>query len=100
MTHYIGTLYFLGRYRPLSVEGDTQHEVMEQLAARARQAPSEVQDRLMTLWVNLNARYTHQSVEHGYYGASIIETDRHPLDTELWQRVWNSMPPCPGLIYN
>ena len=100
MTHYIGTLYFLGRYRPLSVEGDSQHEVMEKLAQHARQAPPEAQDRLMALWLQLNPQYTRQSVEHGYYGASIMETDRHPLDTELWQRVWDSMPPCPGLIYN
>ena len=100
MTNYIGTLYFLGKYRPLSVEGPTREAVMEQLAVRARQAPPEAQDRLMTLWLSLNARYTTQSVEHGYFGASIMETDRHPLDSELWERVWHSMPPCPGLIYD
>ena len=100
MTHYIGTLYFLGRYRPLSVEGDTREAVLEKLAVRARQAPPEVQDRLMTLWLSLDARSSSQSVEHGCYGASILEPDRHPLDSELWERVWLSMPPCPGLIYN
>ena len=100
MSNFIGTLYFLGKYRPLSVEGPTREAVMEKLAVRARQAPPEAQDRLMTLWLSLNARYSHQSVEHGSYGASIMETDRHPLDSELWERVWHSMPPCPGLIYD
>ena len=36
MTHYIGTIYFLGKYRPLSVEGDNLEEVMIELSARAR----------------------------------------------------------------
>jgi hypothetical protein len=100
MTHYIGTIYFLGKYRPLSVEGDNLEEIMIDLAIRANQAPPEAQERVMSLWASLDTRATSQSVEHGYYGASWLETDRHPLDSELWERVWQSMPPCPGLIYN
>jgi hypothetical protein len=100
MTHYIGTIYFLGKYRPLSVEGDNLEEIMIDLAIRANQAPPEAQERVMALWQSLDPRASAQSVEHGFYGASWLETDRRPLDTELWQRVWDSMPPCPGLIYN
>ena len=100
MSNFIGTLYFLGKYRPLSVEGPTREAVMEQLAVRARQAPPEAQDRLMALWLSLDAHCSRQSVEHGFYGASILETERRPLDSELWERVWHSMPPCPGLIYD
>jgi len=100
MTHYIGTIYFLGKYRPLSVEGDNLEEIMIDLGIRANHAPPEVQERVMSLWASLDPRAGAQSVEHGSYGASWLQTDRHPLDTELWQRVWDSMPPCPGLIYN
>lgn len=100
MTHYIGTIYFLGKYRPLSVEGDNLEEIMIDLAIRANHAPPEAQERVMALWASLDPRASRQSVEHGSYGASWLETDRHPLDSELWERVWQSMPPCPGLIYN
>ena len=100
MSHYIGTIYFLGKYRPLSVEGDNLEEVMIELSTRAREAPREAQERIKDLWLSLDPRYTSQSVEHGSCGVSWVETDRHPLDTELWRRIWDSMPPCPNLIYN
>ena len=100
MTNYIGTIYFLGRYRPLYVEGATAEAVFVQLERRAREAPPEALERLLELRLRYNPRYTSQSTEHGSYGASLLETERHPLDTDLWQRVWESMPPCPGLIYN
>jgi hypothetical protein len=100
MTHYIGTIYFLGKYRPLSVEGESLEEVMVELTYRPQEAPQEVRERVKELWLGSDPRYTRQSVEEGWYGASWIETDRHPLDSELWERVWQSMPPCPNLIYN
>lgn len=99
MTHYIGTIYFLGKYRPLSVGGESLEEVMMELSLRAREASQEVQERIKDLWLHSDPRYTRQSVQRGSCGASWMETDRHPLDTELWQRVWDSMPPCPNLIY-
>ena len=100
MTHYIGTIYFLGKYRPLSVEGDTLEEIFERLEQRAQEAPPEARERLHALRMAYDPTAKSQSVEHGFYGASWLETDRHPLDSELWERVWQSMPPCPGLIYN
>lgn len=100
MTRYIGTLYFLGQYRPLYVEGESPEEVLIELSFRAQEAPEEVQERLRTLWATLNTSYASQSVEHGCYGASIANLERPPLDPELWQPVWTTMPPCPGLIYN
>ena len=69
MTHYIGTIYFLGKYRPLSVEGDNLEEVMIELSTRAREAPQEAQERVKELWLSLDTRYTKQSIERGSYGA-------------------------------
>lgn len=100
MSHYIGSLYFLGRYRPLYVSGETVEAVFDQLERRAQQAPPEALERLKALRLSYNPRYSSVSSEHGTYGASILETERHPLDTDLWRAVWQSMPPCPGLIYN
>lgn len=100
MAHYIGTLYFLGRYRPLYVEGDTAEEVFTALARRASDAPAETRERLLELRLRYDPASTHQSIEHGTYGASLMETDEHPLPPALWQLVWDSIPPCPGLIYN
>jgi hypothetical protein len=96
MTHYIGTIYFLGKYRPLSVEGDNLEEVMIELSTRAKDAPQEVQERVKTLWLYLDAKYTRQSVEHGSYGAMWMQTDTHPIEPSTW----DFMPPCPNLIYN
>jgi hypothetical protein len=93
---FIGTLYFLGRYRPLYVEGDTAEEVFVQLERRALQAPPEALERLQTLRMSYSPRYTSQSAEFGTYGAAVRETDAHPLPPALW----DAMPPCPGLIYN
>jgi hypothetical protein len=96
MTHYIGTIYFLGKYRPLSVEGDSLDEVMVELTRRAQEAPEEVRERVKTLWLNSDPRYGGQSNEHGSYGARWVQEDEpaFPHDT------WDSMPPCPNLIYN
>ena len=91
----IGTLYFLGRYRPLHVEGDTAEEVFIELFCRALDGPPEALERLLDLRMSYNARYTRQSIEHGTYGASMLEADAHPLPPALWA----DMPPCPGLIY-
>lgn len=95
MTHYIGTIYFLGKYRPLSVEGDNLEEVMIELSTRAREAPQEAQERIKDLWLGIDTRYSKQCVEHGSYGASWVKADRpaFPPDT------WDAMPPCPNLIY-
>ena len=96
MAHYIGTIYFLGKYRPLSVEGDNLEEVMIELSSRAREAPQEAQERIKDLWVGIDTQYSKQSIEHGSYGASWMQADRpaFPPDT------WDAMPPCPNLIYN
>ena len=96
MTHYIGTIYFLGKYRPLSVEGDNLEEVMIELTRRAQDAPQEVRERVKDLWLSLSPRYTRQSVEHGSYGACWMEADRPAFQGDPWQ----SFPPCPNLIYN
>lgn len=96
MTHYIGTLYFLGRYRPLSVEGDTPEEIFERLEQRAQEAPPEARERLHALRMAYDPRYTSQSVEHGCYGACMVEADRPAFEGNPWE----SLPPCPGLIYN
>ena len=96
MTHYIGTIYFLGKYRPLSVEGDNLEEVMIELSTRASQAPQEAQERIKDLWLGIDTRYSKQCIERGSSGASWIQADEpaFPHDT------WDSMPPCPNLIYN
>ena len=96
MTHYIGTIYFLGSYRPLYVEGDTAEAVFVQMERRAREAPPEALERLLELRMRYNPRYTSQSVEHGTYGACVRMADAPALPPALW----DSMPPCPGLIYN
>ena len=96
MTNYIGTIYFLGRYRPLYVEGATAEAVFVQLERRAREAPPEALERLLELRMRYNPRYTSQSIEHGTYGASLLVADAPPLPPAIW----DSMPPCPGLIYN
>jgi hypothetical protein len=96
MTHYIGTIYFLGKYRPLSVEGDSLEEVMVELTYRAQEAPEEVRERVKTLWLTSDTRYTRQSVEHGYYGACWMQADQPAFEGNPWE----SMPPCPNLIYN
>jgi hypothetical protein len=96
MTHYIGTIYFLGKYRPLSVEGGNLEEIMIELSTRAREAPQEAQERIKALWLSLDTRYSSQSTEHGSYGARWVAADEpaFPHDT------WDSLPPCPNLIYN
>ena len=96
MTNYIGTIYFLGKYRPLYVEGATAEAVFLQLERRAREAPPEALERLLELRMRYNPRHTSQSIEHGSYGASLLIADAPPLPPSLWE----SMPPCPGLIYN
>ena len=58
MTHYSGKIYFLGKYRPLSVEGDNLVEVMIELSARAREAPQEAQERIKDLWLGIDTRYS------------------------------------------
>jgi hypothetical protein len=93
---FIGTLYFLGKYRPLYVEGDTAEEVFIQLERRALQAPPEALERLQTLRMSYSPRYTSQSVQHGTYGASVKQAAKHPFTLSIW----DDMPPCPGLIYN
>jgi len=96
MTHYIGTIYFLGRYRPLSVEGDNLEEVMIELSARAREAPQEVQERIKDLWLGIDTRNAAHSVQHGSYGACWMKADKPPFPPDTWD--W--MEPCPNLIYN
>lgn len=100
MTHYIGTIYFLGKYRPLSVEGESLDEVMEELTRRAQEAPEEVRERVKTLWLSMDTRYTRQSVEHGSYGASWMRIGQAPTYSESWRNMWDTMPPCPNLIYS
>jgi hypothetical protein len=96
MTHYIGTIYFLGKYRPLFVEGDNLEEIMIELSTRSQEAPEEVRERVKELWLGIDPRNAGHSIEHGSYGASWIKADEpaFPHDT------WDSMPPCPNLIYN
>jgi hypothetical protein len=96
MTHYIGTIYFLGKYRPLSVEGDNLEEVMIELTRRAQEAPQEVRERVKELWLGSDCGYGGQSIERGSYGASWIQADRPPFPPDTW----DAMPPCPNLIYN
>lgn len=96
MKHYIGTLYFLGQYRPLSVGGESIEEVFEQLERRAQEGPEEAKIMLHRLRLHYDPKYSRQSFEHGLWGASWVEADRPAFPEETWQ----SMPPCPGLIYN
>jgi type VI protein secretion system component VasF len=96
MTHYIGTIYFLGKYRPLSVEGDNLEEVMIELSARAREAPQEAQERIKDLWLGIDTRYSSQCTQLGTYGASWRKADRSSFPPDAW----DTMPPCPNLIYN
>jgi len=100
MSHYIGTIYFLGKYRSLSVEGDNLEEVMIELSTRAGQAPQEAQERIEDLWLGIDTRYSKQSVEHGSYGASWMRIGQAPTYSDSWRTMWDTMPPCPNLIYN
>ena len=96
MTNYIGTIYFLGKYRPLYVEGATAEAVFLQLERRAREAPPEALERLLELRMRYNPRYTSQNTEYGSYGAALFIADAPSFPPAIWE----SMPPCPGLIYN
>ena len=100
MTHYIGTIYFLGKYRPLSVEGANLEEVMIELSTRAREAPQEAQERIKDLWLSLDTRYSKQCTELGSYGASWMRIGQAPTYSDSWRTMWDTMPPCPNLIYN
>jgi type VI protein secretion system component VasF len=96
MTHYIGTIYFLGKYRPLSVEGDNLEEVIIELSERAREAPQEVRERIKDLWLGIDTRNAAHSVQYGSYGAAWMKADKPPFPPDTWD--W--MEPCPNLIYN
>lgn len=95
MTAYTGAVYFLGKYRPLIVSGDSLEDIIRQLSYRAREAPREVRERIDALWWGLDTRCARQSVEHGTYGASWV-IGPPAIDPATW----DSLPPCPGLIYN
>lgn len=98
MTRYLGTLYFLGQYRPLYVTADSPEELLVEMSFRAQEAPEELRERIASLWraTVADGNCIGRSVEHGCYGASWREGDRPAIDPSLWE----PMPPCPGLIYN
>ena len=47
---YTASAYFLGKYRPVYVTGDTPTQAMARLAERIADAPDALRDRLQSVW--------------------------------------------------
>jgi hypothetical protein len=73
---------------------------MIELSTRAREAPQEAQERIKDLWLSLDTRYSKQCTELGSYGASWMRIGQAPTYSDSWRTMWDTMPPCPNLIYN
>jgi hypothetical protein len=96
---YTATAYFLGKYRPLYVTGETPTQALALLADRIADAPAPLRERLESVWDmttrNGWSRCTATTSEHGTYGVSWRQG-------ELWAalaQVVADLPACPGVRY-
>lgn len=98
-TTYTASAYFLGKYRPVYVTGDTPTQALARLAERIADAPDALRDRLRSVWdmTTLNGwgHCTATTSEYGTYGVSW----REGLTWEPLAAIVADMPPCPGVRY-
>ena len=96
---YTATAYFLGKYRPLYVTGETPTQALALLADRIADAPAPLRERLESVW-DMTTRNgwsacTATTSEHGTYGVSWRQG-------EPWAalaQVVADLPACPGVRY-
>lgn len=98
-TIYTASAYFLGKYRPLYVTGETPTMALARLAERIADAPPELRERLASVWdmttTNGWGACTATTSEHGCYGVSWREgTTWEPLAA-----IVANLPDCPGVRY-
>ena len=72
---YTASAYFLGKYRPIYVVGETPTQALAKLAKRIADAPDALRDRLASVWdmttVNGWGDCTATTSEYGTYGVSL-----------------------------
>ena len=98
-TTYTASAYFLGKYRPVYVTGDTPTQALARLAERIADAPDALRDRLQSVW-DMTTRNgwghcTATTSEYGTYGVSW----REGLTWEPLAAIVADMPECPGVRY-
>lgn len=96
---YTATAYFLGKYRPLYVTGDTPTQALARLAERIADAPDALQEHFQSVWdtTTLNgwSRCTAFSSQYGNYGVQWHEGSAW----EVLVAITADMPECPGVRY-
>jgi hypothetical protein len=96
---YTASAYFLGKYRPLYVVGETPTEALAKLASRIADAPDALRDRLASVWditaLNGWGHCTATTSEYGTYGVSW----REGASWEPLAAIVASLPECPGVHY-
>ena len=96
---YTASAYFLGKYRPLYVTGDTPAMALARLAERIADAPPALLDRLESVW-DMTTRNgwghcTATTSEYGAYGVSW----RKGVTWEPLAAIVANLPDCPGVRY-
>ena len=96
---YTASAYFLGKYRPLYVTGETPTQALARLAERIADAPNDLRARLESVWESTTLNgwggCTACSSEYGQYGVSWREgTTWEPLVA-----IVANLPDCPGVRY-
>ena len=96
---YTASAYFLGKYRPVYVTGETPTQALARLAERIADAPDVLRDRLQSVWdmTTLNGwgHCTATTSEYGTYGVSW----RKGLSWEPLAEMVLNLPECPGVRY-
>lgn len=98
---YTGSVYFLGKYRPLYIEDDSIAKVKIRLSRAIQDTPPDLRqwlsDHISESFRNFSAYgYESVSVDHCDRGVGIR---KGPHDNFL-ARVIAQLPDCPGLDYN
>ncbi len=104
MTIHSGSVYFLGKYRPLYVEGDT----IEEVAAKLRSSIQRVKDAYLQRWLIQRIREGQDAMTRGSSSVSSWSADHYDRGVSFATRAHDpfldkttaAMAPCPGLDYS
>jgi hypothetical protein len=97
---YTAQIYFLGKYRPLTIEDTSPARIKIRLSHAIEQTEPELRewiaDHLIQVIKGIAQGYASQSIDHSDRGVSLRVG---PHDRWL-DHITAKMPECPGLNYN
>ena len=96
---YTASAFFLGKYRPIYVNGETPTQALARLAERIADGPTELRERLQSVWdmttTNGWGGCTATTSEYGCYGVSW----REGATWDALAGIVSDLPACPGVKY-